>query len=325
MTEKGAKIVVTGGAGFIGSHACEALVKAGLEVHAIDNLTTGQKGNLASLSGARGFTFHDIDITDARALATACEGATVIFHYAALTSVPESVAAPVACAQTNVMGFLNVLEAARHSHTPRVVYASSSAVYGKSGEGQIKEDQAGEPKSPYGLSKLANEQWAALYAKQYDMTTVGLRFFNIYGPRQLPDGAYAAVIPKFIEALEKKRRPLIFGDGSQTRDFVCVTDAVEACLRAATIELDSGASVVVNVGAGRPTSILELFETVRSIYGRDLAPDYAPARPGDILHSCASADQAKRLLRFSPSVSLREGLKETVAWFQSSSPRSKAA
>lgn len=314
------RAVVTGGAGFIGSHVCRGLLEAGYEVVCLDDLSTGNRENLATLSSFSRFHFERSDITSLDSLVPHFEDVTAVLHFAAQTSVTQSVADPVACARVNISGFMNVLEAARRAGARRVVYASSSAVYGRSGKGPVKESEAGDPLSPYGLSKLVDEQLASLYGRLHGLTTVGLRYFNVYGPRQPRNGDYAAVVPRFIEALDRGEPGTIYGDGKQTRDFVYVADVVRANLSALGAELEPGTAAVVNVGSGRPTSVRELFEAVKRVFSEtspeasSIKPRIEPARVGDILHSCADVTRARKLLGFRTEWALEKGLAETVAW-----------
>ena len=303
--------LVTGGAGFIGSHLCAGLLAAGWRVRALDDLSSGNERNLASAGGVelvRG------DVRDSELVAGAVEGVDVVFHQAALASVPLSVAEPLRSHAVNTWGTLEVLEASRRAGVRRVVFAASSAIYGDDPELPKRESQLPAPRSPYALQKYEGELACRLYTDLYGLETVALRYFNVFGPRQDPDGDYAAVIPKFVSACVEGRSPVIFGDGGQTRDFASVSDVVRANLLAA----DSSAAVgrTCNVGSGRATSLNELLGAIQGELGTEIEAEYRPARAGDVRHSVASIDMARECLGFEPEVELREGLRETIAYFE---------
>lgn len=316
---------VTGGAGFIGSHLAESLLRAGQTVTVYDNLLTGYQHNLDAVREAVGedaaarLTFVEGDIRDLDATKAACEGAQYVLHQAALGSVPWSVRDPALCNKINVTGFLHVLEAAKAASVRRVVYASSAAVYGDDPADVKTEDQIGDPTSPYATSKQADELYARTFQDHYGLECVGLRYFNVFGRRQDPEGAYAAVIPKWIGELLGGETPQVYGDGGQTRDFCHVSNVVQANLRAATAPSEA-TNTVYNVANGGKMTLLELYAAIRSALeselGRDL-PELAPGpvREGDIRHSLASIDKAREALGYEPGMDVPTGLAEAIAWY----------
>lgn len=304
--------LVTGGAGFIGSHIVETLVSERVRVVVVDNLSTGHKHNLESLLPA--ITFHEGDIRDAALLDKAASGVEVVFHEAAVVSVPLSVEKPVESADVNDMGTLQVLDAARRRGCRRVVLASSSAVYGDAPALPKEEKMPPQPQSPYAVQKLANEYYAGLYAALYGLETVCLRYFNVFGPRQDPSSPYSGVISLFMERAASGRNPVIYGDGEQVRDFIAVQDVVRANLLAASAEAAVGQ--VFNVGRGGAISINDLWQRVAALAGIDRMPDYADPRAGDIRRSLATIARAREAMAFTPQVSLDDGLKETFRWYQ---------
>ncbi|MFA0759149.1 MAG: hypothetical protein KEFWMYNX_002072 [Candidatus Fervidibacter sp.] len=308
-------MLVTGGAGFIGSHLAERLVTLGAKVRILDNLTTGKRQNLASF--AHQVELLEGSLTDLATVRKAIAGVAVVFHQGALPSVARSVEDPLTTHQVNATGTLLLLLAAREAKVKRVVFASSSSVYGDTPTLPKREDMPPNPQSPYALSKLIGEQFCRLFWQLYGLETVSLRYFNIFGPRQDPTSQYAAVIPRFITALLRGERPTIYGDGEQTRDFTFVDNCVQANLLAATAEGVAGE--VFNVGAGKQTSVNELFRLIRSLVGvNDIEPLYAPPRLGDVRHSLADITKARERLGYEPSVLLEEGLERTIAWFRNS-------
>ena len=310
----GELVLVTGGAGFIGSHLVDALVARGARVRALDNLATGSRENLAHLDGR--IEFVEADIRDAGACRSACDGAAVVFHQAALGSVPRSMKDPSTSIAVNVSGTANVFAGARDAGCRRVVYASSSSVYGDSAKLPKREGEEGRPLSPYALSKAVDEQLAANFARCYGMELLGLRYFNVYGPRQDPEGPYAAVIPRFFKAYLSGEAPVIYGDGSQSRDFTYVTDAVEANLLAAEAP-STAANRAYNVAGGRQTSVNDLARAVRDAAGGGPEPRRADPRPGDVLHSSADLSLSGRELGYRPRVALAEGLARSLAHYRS--------
>ncbi len=309
--------LVTGGAGFIGSHLVEALVKRGHSVRVLDDFSTGKRANLASVADR--IELIEGDIRDRGAVQAAVRGADWVFHQAALVSVPLSVADPATNHTINVDGTLTVLEAARLEGVKCFVYASSAAVCGNSAGLPKVETMPVDPVSPYGLAKSIGEQYAQLYAQLYGLRTVGLRYFNVYGPRQDPRSPYSGVISIFVDHLANGIEPTIYGDGQQTRDFVFVSDVVRANLLAA--DAGEAAGQVLNVSTSRATTILELWETLQSFAGSRLHPRFEDERRGDVRHSQASFDKARALLGYEPRVELAEGLRQTWEWYRGTSDR----
>ncbi len=308
---EGRRALVTGGAGFIGGHIAEHLLEAGWSVCVLDDFSTGREENLENARGE--IDLIRADVCDADALARAMRGAEVVFHQAAVASVPRSVAEPLRTNRINLDGTLQVLETARHSGVRRVVFAASSAAYGDSEVLPKSEALPATPLSPYALQKHVGEVYCHLYTVLYGLETVALRYFNVFGPRQDPQSEYAAVIPKFVCAALAGERPTIYGDGEQTRDFVFVADVARANLLAADAERAPGA--VINVAAGRRTSLNELWDGIRQTVGSQAEPRYAEPRAGDVRDSVADLGRARELLGFEPAVDLREGLRQTVESF----------
>lgn len=304
--------LVTGGAGFIGSHICERLLKDGHSVRVLDNFVSGKEANLESIGGdvelIRG------DITDARTVAEAMKGVEIVFHEAALGSVPRSVADPMTTHEVNMTGTLNVLLAARDAGVRRVVNASSSSVYGDTEVLPKHESMMGQPLSPYALSKLAGEHYISIFNRVYGFEAVALRYFNIFGPRQDPESQYAAVIPRFVMALLEGRQPVIYGDGLQSRDFTYVENVVEANLLASEAEGASGKAF--NVACGGRYSLLDLLGKIKEILGSDIEPIHEAARAGDVRDSQASIEAAEKSLGYRVTVDFEEGLRRTVEWYQ---------
>jgi nucleoside-diphosphate-sugar epimerase len=305
--------LVTGGAGFIGGHLVEGLLAAGWSVRVIDDLSTGSERNLANAMDQIEFTRGDI--RDADALKRLMDGVDVVFHQAAMASVPRSIAMPVLSNSINVDGTLLVLETARQGGVRRVVYAASSAVYGNSEALPKIETLPPTPLSPYALQKYTGEVYCRLYSELCGLETVSLRYFNIFGPRQDPKSDYAAVIPCFVSAALEGRPPVIYGDGEQTRDFIYVENAVQANLLAADAQRASGR--VINIAAGKRTSLNGLWQGIREIVGCDLEAQYAAPREGDVRDSLADLTLASDLLGYAPDVDLAEGLGRTIASFRS--------
>jgi nucleoside-diphosphate-sugar epimerase len=305
--------LVTGGAGFIGSHLAEALLERGAHVRVLDNLSSGRREHLDILERAGA----EIIIGDVRRpddLRRAVRDVEVVFHYAAIASVQCSIVDPVTTLETNLTGTQNVLLAAREAGGRRVVYASSSAVYGDSPVLPKREDMAPQPLSPYALHKFASEGLCGLFTRLYGLETVALRYFNVFGPRQDPASDYAAVIPRFVHAAVTGLRPTVYGDGTQTRDFVYIDDVVQANLLAA--EAPEATGKVVNIGRGERTSLLELLAMLGTLLGATLIPQFAAARPGDIHESVADITLARRVLGFEPRTGFGEGLARTAAYFR---------
>jgi UDP-glucose 4-epimerase len=303
--------MVTGGAGFIGSHIAARLLRDGHTVHVIDNLLTGKQENLDYLASLGGdFHFHRVSITDYDALLPLFQGIEVVFHQAALASVPLSVAEPEKTHEMCVTGTLNVLRAAQKAGVRRVVYAGSSSAYGNTDIASIDEGVIPAPISPYGVAKLAGEYYCQAFYHSYGLETVILRYFNVFGARQDPNSHYAAVIPRFITRMLRGERPIIYGTGEQTRDFIYIDNVVHGNLLAAS---RSGvAGQVFNMATGSTINLLELVDALNETLGTSLAPVHEPARAGDILHSGANIDKARQMLGYQPVVSLIDGLHATA-------------
>jgi UDP-glucose 4-epimerase len=303
--------LVTGGAGFIGSHLVEALLAAGHGVRVLDNLSTGSLANLAPVADR--VEFVEGDVTDLEAVHKACRGVELVFHEAALASVPRSVADPLATYQACATGTLHILMAAREAGVRRVIYAASSSAYGDTARLPKRETDPTQPLSPYAVAKLVGEQYCAVFHHVYGLETVRLRYFNVFGPRQPPGGPYAAVIPLFTEAMLVGRSPLIHGDGQQSRDFTYVADVVQANLLA--VEAPRAAGKVYNVACGRRTNLLELVERLNELLGTHLKPIHGERRPGDVRHSQADIAHAQADLGFCPCTDLKEGLRACVTYY----------
>ncbi|MEM9693689.1 MAG: SDR family oxidoreductase [Myxococcota bacterium] len=303
-------VLVTGGAGFIGSHLVDALLERGAGVRVLDNFATGKRENLAHVADR--VEVFEGDIRDLATCAKACAGVGFVFHQAALGSVPRSMEEPAPSIAVNVAGTANVFAAARDAGVTRVVYASSSAVYGDSEALPKREGQEGSPLSPYAVSKWMDEELAATFARCYpQMSFAGLRYFNVYGPRQDPNGPYAAVVPRFFDACARGVAPTIYGDGEQSRDFTFVKDVVRANLLAAGAAFTG--AYAFNIGAGGTTTVTRLAEAIIEICGVDLKPSYLDPRPGDIKFSQADTSRAHAMLGFSPTTELFDGLAQTKA------------
>ena len=301
------RILVTGGAGFVGSHSIERLLEAGHVVTAFDNLSTGKPSNLDGLD----VRLIEGDIRDMETLdETLAEGYDAVLHLAAIVSVPLSVVDPIGSHETNTRGTLNVLEAARRHGIRRVVHASSAAVYGELPP-PLHEEMLLRPLSPYAAHKLQNEIDAGVYSRLYGLETVSLRYFNIFGPRQDPKSPYSGVLSIFIDALAEGRAPTLFGDGLQTRDFVYVGDVAQANVLALTHELSHG---IYNVGTGKTTTVLEAFQAIARAIGIDLEPEFGPERSGDIRHSLATISAITQTLGYRPETDFADGIRKTVEW-----------
>ena len=306
------RVLVTGGAGFIGSHLVERLVKGGHRVRVLDNLSSGKRSNLAAVAGE--IDFQEGDIRDPEGVRAALRGMDVVFHQAAFVSVPGSVQDPQTCFEVNVSATRQLLEAAREGGVRRVVLASSSAVYGDNHRLPLQETADLHPLSPYAASKQVNEVYGALHAEVRGLDVVALRYFNVYGPRQNADSDYAAVIPIYIRQLLSGKSPLIYGDGEQTRDFVFVEDIARANLLAAFQEDLSHR--VFNICTGSEVSLHDLLNVLSAILPGTIHPEYQPARPGDIYRSVGDPSRAAVGLKFEPETSLREGLERTLSWMR---------
>jgi UDP-N-acetylglucosamine/UDP-N-acetylgalactosamine 4-epimerase len=312
------RLLITGGAGFIGSNLVEHfLQKPGIElVRVLDNLSTGSLENIKNFGSDPKFEFIQGDIRDYNTCLDACSGIDLISHQAALGSVPRSINDPLTTNEVNITGTLNIFTSAKEKGIRRVVYAASSSTYGDHPGLPKVEDKIGNPLSPYAVTKFVNELYATVYANVYGLQLIGLRYFNVFGPRQNPAGPYAAVIPLFIKAVLDNEPPIINGDGEHSRDFTYVANAVHANDCALFAENTDAVNQVYNVAVGEQTSLNQLFEMIKEIAGSDLAPRYGPERKGDVKHSLADIAKAKRLLNYNPGVTIRQGMKTTFEWYR---------
>lgn len=304
--------LVTGGAGFIGSNLVRCLLGSGASVRVLDDLSTGRIENVSDIRGR--FEMQAGDLTDPPTVAAAVEGVETVFHLAALPSVARSVADPIATHRVNSSGTLNVLLAAQNAAVRRVVYASSSSVYGDTPTLPKHEGMPVVPLSPYAASKLAGEAYCRAFTQSFGLETVALRFFNVFGPRQDPGSEYAAVIPRFVTRMLDGDRPMVFGDGGQSRDFTYIANVVQACILAAEAGPEASGEAM-NIGFGRRTTLLELIGVLGEILETEIEPAFGPARTGDVRDSLADITKAERLIGYRPLVDLREGLTQTVEWF----------
>lgn len=308
--------LVTGGAGFIGGHIAERLLDLGQRVRVLDNFSTGKRDTLLDLNGRfpRTLSVIEGDLRDAETVRRGMEGVSHVVHQAALPSVQRSIEDPIATHEVNATGTLRLLQAAHAADVQRFVFAGSSSVYGDQPESPKHEAMKSMPKSPYALSKLMGEHYGTLFAELYGLPTITLRYFNVFGPRQRPDSDYAAVIPLFLRALLRGDRPTIYGDGLQTRDFTYISNVVDANVLALAGRGTNGS--VLNIACGGSTSLLDVLAALQDIVGRQVDPQFEPARAGDVRHSQARIDRARQELGFEPEIGLREGLERTVHWFQ---------
>ncbi len=311
-----AKYLITGAAGFIGSHLTEALVARGERVRALDNFATGRRENLAAVMD--GIDFVEADLCDADAVMKACEGVDYIFHEGALPSVPRSVKKPRPSHETNINGTFNLLEAARANNVKRVVYAASSSAYGNQPGFPRVESMKPQPIAPYPVQKLAGELYMQSYWQVYGLETVCLRYFNIFGPRQVPDSPYSGVMAKFTLQMMQGERPLIFGDGEQGRDFTYIDNAVHANLLAMSAPAEKVAGRVFNVACGERHTLNETYAVIAHLLNYAESPQYGPERTGDVRDSLADITAAKNAFGYSPVVGFEEGLRRTIAWYLSS-------
>jgi UDP-N-acetylglucosamine 4-epimerase len=308
--------LITGGAGFVGSNIAEYLIKFGAgKVRVLDNLSEGKLENIKPFLDLPNFEFINGDISNSDTCRKACEGIDYITHQAALGSVPRSLETPLRTNEANVTGFLNMLTAAKDAKVKRFVYASSSSVYGDSLKLPKVEEHIGAPLSPYAASKFVNEVYAGVYALNYGIEVVGLRYFNIFGPNQKPDGPYAAVIPLFMDALLKGKSPFINGDGEQSRDFTFVENAVQANIRGMFSQVPGAAGKVYNIAFGERTTINQLYFDLKDLVGSEINPTYRAPRKGDVQDSLADISKAKAYLGYNPQVSIKDGLEVTLKWF----------
>ena len=314
-------IIVTGGAGFIGSNLCEAILDLGYKVRCLDDLSTGKQENVDLFFDNPNYGFIKGDIKDLDTCMKACDGVDYVLNQAAWGSVPRSIEMPLFYCANNIMGTLNMLEAARQQGVKKFVYASSSSVYGDEPNLPKQEGREGNLLSPYAVSKRADEEWAKQYTKHYGLDTYGLRYFNVFGRRQDPNGAYAAVIPKFIRQLIHGERPTINGDGQQSRDFTYIENVIEANLKAC-LAPTSAAGEVFNIAYGGREYLIDIYYGlvdalgITDDKGNRLEPQFGPDRPGDIRHSNADIEKAKKLLKYNPEWSFKRGIQEAIAWYK---------
>jgi len=312
------KVLVTGGAGFIGSNIVESLLTdQNIEhVRILDNLVTGSTDNIGEFYTSSKFEFIQADIRDYSACLHACDGIDLVNHQAALGSVPRSIDDPLTTNEVNITGTLNVFSAAKEKKVRRIIYAASSSTYGDHTALPKVEDKIGRPLSPYAVTKYVNELYADVFARTYKMEFIGLRYFNVFGPRQNPKGPYAAVIPLFMESALSGQLPVINGDGQTSRDFTFVANVVQANLLSLFTENKIALNQVYNIGFGQQTSLLQLVRYLAKIAGSGIEPIHAPERAGDVKHSLADISKAKTLLGYDPTVSVEEGLRKTYEWYK---------
>ena len=313
------RYLVTGGAGFIGSHLCQRLRAEGHVVRVLDDLSTGRRENLADTLGE--IEFVEGDIRDAALLAEVVQQVDCVLHHSAISSVPASVDQPLVEQEVNAVGTLRLLEAARQAGVRRVVFASSASVYGNNPQMPKREDMLLEPESPYAVSKAMGEYYARVYSQIYGLEVVGLRYFNVFGPRQVPSSPYSGVISIFIAQMRAGESPTVCGDGHQSRDFVYVGDVAEANMRASTAPGIAGR--IYNIGCGRSASLLELIAALNQILGAELVPTFAPPRDGDIRFSSADISRARAELDYEPRVGFAEGLEQTIAAWEDANAASQ--
>ena len=304
------KALVTGGAGFIGSNIVKELLERDYYVRVLDNFSTGKRENLFPYKKNRNFELIEGDLRSFHIVRFAVKGIDYIFHQGALPSVPRSISDPITTNDVNILGTLNILEAAKEFGVKRVVYASSSSVYGNSKILPKQEDLSIAPLSPYALSKYTSERYCQIYSEIYGLETVCLRYFNVFGPNQNPDSQYSAVIPKFIKLIVEKKRPTIFGNGTQSRDFTYISNVVEANLLASTANNVVGE--VFNIACGESFTILELVKSINNILGKSIKPYFDKKRTGDVEHSLAKIEKAQKLFGYNPNCKFKEGLKKLI-------------
>lgn len=312
---KGSVFLVSGGAGFIGSNLCEALLKMGYTVRCLDDLSTGKQENVDLFLGNPNYTFIKGDIKDLDTCMRACQGADYVLNQAAWGSVPRSIEMPLFYSANNIEGTLNMLETARQCGVKKFVYASSSSVYGDEPVLPKREGKEGNLLSPYALTKRCCEEWAKQYTMHYGLDTYGLRYFNVFGRRQDPNGAYAAVIPKFIRLLMNDEQPTINGDGMQSRDFTYIENVIEANLKACLAPHEA-AGQAYNIAFGGREYLIDIYHSLASALGKNIEPKFGPARAGDIKHSNADIGKAQRLLGYHPDYDFDRGLQEAISWYR---------
>ena len=312
---KNSVFLVTGGAGFIGSNLCEAILDLGYTVRCLDDLSTGKQENVDLFADNPNYSFIHGDIKDFDTCLRACEGVDYVLNQAAWGSVPRSIEMPLFYCKNNIDGTLNMLEAARQNNIKKFVYASSSSVYGDEPILPKTEGIEGNLLSPYALTKRCDEEWAKQYTMHYGLETYGLRYFNVFGRRQDPNGAYAAVIPKFIKMLLNDERPTIHGDGKQSRDFTYIENVVEANLKACLAPREA-AGQAYNIAYGGREYLIDIYHSLSQILGKNIEPIYGPDRKGDIKHSNADISKAKEQLGYAPEYNFEAGLKEAIEWYK---------
>lgn len=307
--------LVTGGAGFIGSNLCETLLGMGYKVRCLDDLSTGKQENVELLTDREDYEFIKGDIKDLQVCMDACKGVDYVLHQAAWGSVPRSIEMPLFYCANNITGTVNMLEAARQNNVKKFVYASSSSVYGDEPNLPKKEGTEGNLLSPYAVTKRCDEEWAKQYTKHYGLDTYGMRYFNVFGRRQDPDGAYAAVIPKFIKQLMNGERPVINGDGKQSRDFTYIENVIEANLKACLAGHEA-AGQAYNIAYGGREYLIDIYHMLAEALGKDIEPVFGPDRAGDIKHSNADISRAKKMLGYEPEYDFERGIAEAIEWYR---------
>lgn len=312
---EGSKFLVTGGAGFIGSNLCETILGMGYKVRCLDDLSTGKQSNVDMFLDNPNYEFIKGDIKDLDTCLKACDGVDYVLNQAAWGSVPRSIEMPLFYCKNNIDGTLNMLEAARQKGVKKFVYASSSSVYGDEPNLPKREGREGNLLSPYALTKRCDEEWAKLYTKLYGLDTYGMRYFNVFGRRQDPNGAYAAVIPKFIKQLLADEQPTINGDGKQSRDFTYIENVIEANLKACLASHDA-AGRAYNIAYGGREYLIDIYYTLTKALNKDIEPNFGPDRKGDIKHSNADISAAKEMLGYDPEYNFAKGLNEAIAWYK---------
>ena len=312
---EGSKFLVTGGAGFIGSNLCETILSMGYKVRCLDDLSTGSQANIDMFLSNPNYEFMKGDIKDIDTCMKACEGVDYVLNQAAWGSVPRSIEMPIFYCKNNIEGTLNMLEAARQKGVKKFVYASSSSVYGDEPNLPKREGREGNLLSPYALTKRCDEEWAKLYTKLYGLDTYGMRYFNVFGRRQDPNGAYAAVIPKFLKQLLNDEQPTINGDGKQSRDFTYIENVIEANLKACLASHEA-AGRAYNIAYGGREYLIDIYYTLTKALGKDIEPNFGPDRKGDIKHSNADISAARDMLGYDPDYDFAKGLNEAIAWYR---------
>ncbi|MEY8480765.1 SDR family oxidoreductase [Lachnospiraceae bacterium 48-21] len=312
---KGTVFLVTGGAGFIGFNLCDAILNLGYKVRCLDNLSSGKQENIEVFLNNPDYTFIKGDIRELDTCMKACEGVDYVLNQAAWGSVPRSIEMPLFYCANNIQGTLNMMEAARQNKVKKFVYASSSSVYGDEPDLPKREGREGNLLSPYALTKRCDEEWAKQYTRHYGLDTYGLRYFNVFGRRQNPDGAYAAVIPKFIRQLLNNERPTINGDGRQSRDFTYIENVVEANLKACLAPHEA-AGEAYNIAYGGREYLIDIYYSLAKALGKDIEPCFGPERAGDIRHSNADISKASKMLGYEPDYDFARGLNEAIAWYR---------